>query len=356
MKCCSKCFKDLEIQAIIKSIDKRGDCDFCGKRNTYIYDTDIDKGLILLFDELLDIYTPVSNLPSDFPREYLGLLKDILRSRWNIFNLETEKIYILIKELCREKYLEKPELFDSPVGILQVFQPEYLEENSVLKCFKWNEFLEYIKRVNRFHVDHFNKNMLDVFFQYVTKKYQTGSNFYRARICPDEIGFEKKEMGAPPAGVTEGGRANPAGISCLYVADSEKTTVHEIKAGLYDYISVGQFELLDDIEVVDLAGLEKISPFLGIDFTQHAINIEHLKNISNEIAKPMRRHDSPLDYLPTQYISEYIKSKGYDGVQYKSTMCEDGFNLAIFDESKFSCVSVNVYDVKSLSYHYVKLE
>ncbi|WP_421778123.1 RES family NAD+ phosphorylase [Gardnerella sp. KA00747] len=38
-----------------------------------------------------------------------------------------------------------------------------------------------------------------------------------------------------------------------------------------------------------------------------------------------------MDYIPTQYISDYIKSKGYDGIEYVSVMSDAGKNLAIFN-------------------------
>lgn len=167
-------------------------------------------------------------------------------------------------------------------------------------------------------------------------------------------------MGPPPPHLASAGRANPEGISILYLADTVKTTLHEIRAGVYDYVTIGRFELLRDMEVINLAGIDKISPFLasqsyGIEFTRHAVNIEPLKMISQEIAKPLRRHDSLLDYLPTQYVSDYIKSKGFDGIEYISTMSLDGVNLAVFDQSILKCTGTTVYDVKSLIYSYDKV-
>lgn len=98
--------------------------------------------------------------------------------------------------------------------------------------------------------------------------------------------------------------------------------------------------------------VDQISHFGGIDNTVHAVNKRHLRKISNEIAKPLRRHDKPLDYLPTQYISDFIKSREFAGIEYKSTMKKGGFNLAIFDESLFKCETVEVYDIKELRYDY----
>lgn len=76
--------------------------------------------------------------------------------------------------------------------------------------------------------------------------------------------------------------------------------------------------------------LIKLVRLLNINYTQYAINIEHLKRIAEEISKPIRNHNT-LDYIPTQYISDYIKSKGYDGIEYVSVMSDTGKNLAIFN-------------------------
>ncbi len=69
-----------------------------------------------------------------------------------------------------------------------------------------------------------------------------------------------------------------------------------------------------------------------------------------EIAKPVRRNDSPLEYLPTQYIAEFVKSEGYDGVEYESTLRKGGVNLALFDESLVECVNVKTREVTSVEY------
>lgn len=174
----------------------------------------------------------------------------------------------------------------------------------------------------------------------------------------DKDGYPAIEMKAPPAVKATAGRANSEGISCLYLASDIKTTLYEIRAGRYDYVAVGKFVLRSNIDVVDLTNIDNISAFTGLDVTQHAINKEHLRKINNEIAKPLRRNDPPLDYLPTQYISDFIKSieheskKEYSGIEYKSTMCNSGYNLAIFDENLFDCESVSVHHINDLEYDY----
>lgn len=355
MICCEKCFKDIEIQAVIQSINQIGTCELCGKRNVYIYNTDTNNELAEMFDDLLNIYTANEDLPRDYPRENINLLKDELCRRWNIFNIDNDLAYRAITGICYEKYLEHPEIFDAHIGILELNQKDYLEEHSIMKTFEWEDFVEGIKTKNRFHTEYINKEVFYSFCNYIKKTYKMGTIFYRARICKDETGYTVDQMGAPPVRYANAGRANPTGISCLYLADTDKTALNEIRAGVYDYVAIGKFVLKEDIEVVNLTIVDQISPFWGIDNTIHAVNKKHLQKIGIDIAKPLRRHDSILDYLPTQYISDFIKSKGFAGIEYKSTMNLGGYNLAIFDEKVFECTTVDIYDIRELTYGYEKL-
>ncbi len=80
-------------------------------------------------------------------------------------------------------------------------------------------------------------------------------------------------MGAPPCGVSSGGRANPEGISYLYLSNKPKVTLYEIRAGIYDYVTIAEFKLKQDIQVVDFNPIDKISPFREeIDFVNYRIN------------------------------------------------------------------------------------
>lgn len=96
--------------------------------------------------------------------------------------------------------------------------------------------------------------------------------------------------------------------------------------------------------------MDKLGPRLLL------INRECLNKINEEISKPLRKNDSALDYLPTQYIIDLIQSfmndgkNEYDGVEYKSTLNSKGVNLAIFYPELLECKAVQDYDVKELSY------
>lgn len=354
---CCKCLCDSQLIPIIEGLGQKGNCPTCGSFDVYIYDTDNNSELVGYFDEFISIYTPAQSLPVEFPKAETRLLKDELVTNWNIFNnLSATNVYKIITSICDEQYQAVPELFDYPVGIAELYNPEYLKEHSLLRTNSWENFVTALKEQNRFHTKHFNLGLLERFCSYIRKSYKKGSVFYRGRIS-SSAGLGTDVMGAPPHEKASAGRANAPGISCLYLASDVDTTIHEVRAGAFDFISVGKFELLEDIIVVDLKSIDKISPFLeDLDYLEHAINKEHLNKINAEMGKALRRSDSPLDYVPTQYISDFIKGIEHDGqaeyagIEYNSTMFPEGFNLAIFYPDLFKCVDVRTYRIKKLLY------
>ena len=354
MYCCIDCFADEEIRNIIHSANIKDTCDFCGTHNTYVYDIDKNPAIPELFEPLLEIYTPISELPLDFPREQTGLMKDILHSNWQIFNCSPSVIYKLIKVLCANRYKEQSELFDYPIGIKESQDHSFFEENSILKGHQWNEFVTGIKTKNRFHSNYINTGKLYTFLQCVVGTYSRSSEMYRARICPEK-GFPSSEMGAPPNYIAKAGRVNPDGISVLYLSGLEETTLREVRAGLHDFVTIGKFELQQDIKIVKLTEIDHISPFLnalyGFSLTDYVINLPHLKTIAREIAEPLQ-NGNVLDYLPTQYICDFIHSKGYDGIEYNSTMHKGGINLAVFDSNVFKCTETKVCKITSINYEH----
>ena len=97
-----------EIKAIIQGYNVSGNFSFCGQKNAPTYRIGTDTNLFDLFDELLDAYTTVANLPETFPKDSTDLLKNILYSKWNIFNVAPDCIYRLITSICHESIVNNP--------------------------------------------------------------------------------------------------------------------------------------------------------------------------------------------------------------------------------------------------------
>ncbi|MCM1181402.1 MAG: RES family NAD+ phosphorylase [Clostridium sp.] len=354
---CEKCFCDMEIISVIRSKAEIGECSLCKSKNVHIYDTDQYEDLSIQFDELLSIYTPVSLLPVSYPKADTHLIKSELKNNWNIFNEKSESdIYSIITAICKEKYEYNKELFDQPVGIQELYDHNYLMEHSLLTTNSWDDFVNALKAKNRFHTHYVDLSLLERFCSYIRKAYKAGKIFYRCRISTEE-GIPLEEMGAPPFEKTTEGRANARGIRCLYLSDTAETTIYETRAGVYDCVTVGTFELKKDIIVVDLKKINQISPFIeGLDPLEYAINREHLNKINDEMSRIMRRSDSVLDYVPTQYIADFIKGivhdgkSEYAGIEYKSVMHNGGYNLAVFEPNVFECIETNIYRIDTIDY------
>ena len=360
---CEHCFKDIEISSIISSVatDTVGNCPVCNSSSAHLYDTDKHSELTPYFEDLISIYSPASYLPDSYPRaERLSLIDD-LNNRWGIFSdIPRVRIYEILTSICADQYEDMPELFDGMIGIPELYDQEYLKEHALLKNNNWSEFVEEIKTKNRYHSKLVNFDVLEKYCAKIKKTFKTEERFFRARIS-DRAGFEINKMSAPPVGASSEGRANAKGITCLYLANEVETALHEVRAGLFDYVSVAKFRLKQDISVVDLRFISQISPFSVPELLDYAINKQYLVKLDSEMSKSLRRSDSTLDYVPTQYIVDFIKSiehdgqKDYSGIVYNSTTYPDGYNLAIFDPELFEGISVDVYDIEKLQYTSKKL-
>lgn len=363
---CDECFKDEQIKSIIVGATlndhrSKGNCPICGKKNVFLYNTDKDSKLNDFFYELINIYTPQDLLPSDYPSNDVHMIADELKNEWNIFSdeLKTSDIYNIIKTLSPKIYSETPNYFISPVGVPEKYNQEYLKIHSILRGHSWEEFVESIKHDNRFHTQLINTDKLETYLSYLRKDYEKGKSMYRGRLCYSDKEYKPKEMGAPPIEFAKEGRANSTGIRRLYLADSEKTCIHEIRSGAFDSICIGKFSLCKDISVIDFKRISKFSPFNGdFDFLEYLVNKPILNKIDKEMGRALRAGDNHLDYIPTQYLCDFIKTltyksdEKYSGVEYSSTLNPGGNNLAIFYPDLFKCTNVKKYTVNSLKYDF----
>ena len=328
MNCCLDCFIDTEIRAIISGLSKtEGKCDICGTKNQKAID----------LEELSDYFSPILDLYERDDTSTVNIHQK-LTSDWNIFANEN-----CSKEILRAMFS------DSSYSDLLThnIKPNYITESIEI----WNEFTEEIKAKNRFFITNnlFVRDVVEKLLKYHTLVLRSGRKFYRGRISDSSSGLSVAELGAPPSTKARSGRANPQGISYLYLAGTEETTLYEVRASFLDYVSIGEFELNADVKIVALRDINNISPFLpDLDLKEYASNKNILYQFGSALSKPLRRIDSDLEYLPTQYLCEYIKSLGIDGVEYASAMHSGGVNYAFFDESKFKPIRAFTKEVKKI--------
>jgi hypothetical protein len=63
-----------------------------------------------------------------------------------------------------------------------------------------------------------------------------------------------------------------------------------------------------------------------------------------DISIPINEDNQLLDYIPTQIMSEYIWSKGYDGFLFDSSVNINGTNIVLFEE-KYQFKEYNQYRI-----------
>lgn len=219
--------------------------------------------------------------------------------------------------------------------------------------------MKYIKYENRFHSNYIN---LEVLEEYIHKFSVVISNktYHRARISNEEELSMPGDLSAPPKEIATAGRANSEGIRHLYLANSSETAISEIRPSIGDTVFIGEFQVASsqELKVVDFRLLKNLDVFESLEDapTKFAINLETLDEIRRAISKPVRSGDSKLDYLPTQFIVDFIKSLnnskgvGYQGIIYESTLYPSGYNMMIFDPEILTCTYIEKRVIKTLHY------
>lgn len=354
MKCCSECFSSEYLRTIIQTnASEIGNCNFCGTNNIRLYDP---RELLLFFRNLFDLYAISDSTIFHAKPLEMQILLDFPNK---IFKIEdTTIIRQLILKIIEDETDSFSELLQKNVYIECLVNPSTKNEASILEI-SWEKFVDEIKFENRFHIKNaIDLTKLEILLKQLDRKFVKGKIFYRARIS-EKQGFSIKDMGNPPKHLTKAGRANPQGISYLYLANDVDTTIFETRAALFDFVSIGEFRLNEDITLINLHETDLYDPMLLADkdmLKDFIILYPFVSRLEKEISKPNRRTDNELDYLPTQYLSEFIKSLGFDGVIYKSSVNPKGHNLAIFNPHKFECIKSYVHEIEDVTFGHKLIE
>lgn len=160
-----------------------------------------------------------------------------------------------------------------------------------------------------------------------------GEILYRARLVKDIkklpklnessidqeycSGFDKYDSKEPPLGEhSSEGRCNKSGISYLYLANDAYTACAEVKPERSDIISVAEFRIKEDLKIIDFAE-DKTLESLDEKARENLVGIgELITNIMGLYSCPT---GSDSDYETTQYVADFFRKAGYDGIKYRSS-------------------------------------
>jgi len=219
---------------------------------------------------------------------------------------------------------------------------------------QWDDLRAEMMHINRWFLENqVDFDRLSELLNYLIADPATlSAQWHRARILEDDEMFSLEKMGAPPSSAAGHGRANPAGIPYLYLGSTPSTAVAEIRPHTGEAACVAEFRL-PNLRVVDLrAPRTRVSPFtLGDDaIGQMHADLPLLERLGSELTRPILPRGAPFEYIPSQYLCEFIKSCGFDGVMYRSSV-SDGINVALFNPNVALPTRVIRYAVDRVEVH-----
>lgn len=328
--CCAECFDDRGLRKdIIPSLGPtRGTCSFCGSADVELVEP---QQLVTSFELLTNVYEPDPNGK---------LLVEWMKEDWQLFTHPHMEMTHATKLLS--------EILDDGDIVQKTFSPSTIYQSEGLV--RWETLRKEMMHKNRWFLDQTLdedrlKELLDhLYFDTLP----TPTTWYRARIRTGDATFPIAEMSAPPERLATHGRANPPGIPYLYLASLPETATAELRPHTGEVACVADFTVAAPLRAVDLRNPRKlVSPFLLADagaIGQLRADIPFLERLGDELTRPVLPQGAAIDYIPSQYLCEFIKKCGYDGVVYRSSV-SDGINLALFNPAKATGGTVSLYNI-----------
>ncbi len=328
MRCCAECFgdRDLAKRIIPRLSDDVGTCSYCQSEGVELVEPN---KLRDYFELLSSIYEPD---PSG------KLLVEWFKSDWQMF--EHPKMDIPGAKSLLADVLDNGEI------VREHFSPSPKYQSDALG--RWEQLRNELMYKNRyFPSSQIDMERLRELLQHLPAV-DLPTTWYRARVEVGEDPYSLDEMKAPPNRLASHGRANPPGIPYLYLGSTPKTAISEIRPHTGERACVATFKISADLKVVDLRAPRKlVSPFLLEDIGKVGlmrVDIGFLERLGEELTRPISPSGAAIDYVPSQYLCEFIKNAGYSGVIYRSSV-SDGKNLALFDPTIATIVTVSSFKV-----------
>jgi hypothetical protein len=332
MNCCAECFGDRVLRRNVIPIlsTTTGQCPYCGTNNVAL----IAPGELAEYFEIL--------VSAYHPNPMGKLLVQWFREDWALFQhprMDDPHANDLLAEILNDDEI-----------VRQQFVPAYNPASDQLS--EWKKLRDELMYHNRYFpeatidLDRLESLLSSLIFD----DDEVPARWYRARIQTGDTPFAVCEMGAPPKRIASHGRANPAGIPYLYLGSNPIVAISEIRPHTGERACVADFTTAPDLKLIDLRNPRiMVSPFMfvledDIDIGRMRIDLPFLERLGDELTRPVVPQSAAIDYTPSQYLCEFIKKCGYQGVIYRSSV-SDGINLALFDPTLARCGAVTEYDV-----------
>jgi hypothetical protein len=378
MKCCIECFANDVVREFIESKGMKGICAFCETNPATVIEP---TALRPLFAPLLRLY----ELDVDFYEREAHEASE--RSFRTLFELIQEgdglQVFSNLLEPDTGNRLLDAVRYGTAIPTSGEVQDEAdaawrrseLNPIGFPSEFEWDAFARYIKHRRRYILEagHFELSGRPddwlpkaIIASEAKIEVAPGEIYFRARkgsqlktfpLHDEKWPLPVDEMGAPRENLTtSGGRANPPGIAYLYVCKEEDTAVAEVRPGIGEDVSIRMIRSKQALRLVDLQKPFKMPAPIGNtnlqdDLRRHLL----LSHLNIALSSPVRRTDSEIEYVPTQYLAEVIAHSGYDGICFRSAMRKQGTNIVLFDPGKLEVLEAGgkVVTIDSIEFGYL---
>ena len=367
---CNNCVKDPILSEEIKEQGKHGICDHCGKpgETTALED---------LAERINDVLQEHFRLTPGYPEEPVELFlykegewerrgdpTDILIS--DIAGLD-EPIAEELASLLSEKhtYEAAKDGVENPYGSEAMYEER--EAFDLGLQLAWNEFQREIQFKSRFFSVTAEHVLANIFEGLDALGTHGDSSIIRIIDPGDQEGYvwrgrtahstqelagivkaPVQELGPPPPHAAKAGRMNADGISVFYGAFEKSTCISELRPPVGSSVIIGKFNVIRSVKLLDLGALADAyvnTSYFDSKFLEHKSRAAFLKNLVNEISRPVVPRDEGIEYLATQVVAEFLAHKAsptVDGIIFPSSQTEGkGRNVVLFSHAR----TVEAYDL-----------
>jgi len=336
---CIGCARHPSLKRIIEGDSTIGICGFCGRKDVMVRNPDNSEPMVMLFRALVRLHW------DEF--EY--------NSHWGggrLLDLFSDDNNLVVKPIAKDEYwdeldhlLQEPTYpdWDKGVSIYAGFHDGHRMMNRAISRSQPRKIGELRNRLDKSNFTAIGVELDAIFALFVDELdfvIPKGETWFRARTGIESSfhriseGFGGELVHKPYIGADIGpsphpghGRLNREGLPVLYLGSIPYTALAEIRPHPGHYVSVGGFSILKDLKVADF------DPDISL-FSQNEDRLEmyEIVHTFDRLMSTPVTPDDAVSYLITQLLAEVLKARGYDGVQFRSSV-SDGHNLCIFDAS-----------------------
>lgn len=363
---CHQCIGDEYLKNHVNQSGKRRKCSYCNKTMNSILLEEMTEFVNDVFDEYY-VKTPdeptalqqmmISDKESEYSWEREG--EPVIYAIMNSANIP-ESVARDIQEILSNKYFSPDH---ASIGEETEFSEGsyYIEKEASRNILQreWHKFEMSLKSETRFVNHPMSAHLGGIFSDIDQLKTLDGrplvvdagpdtkiDTIYRARVFQSDeklitaLCLPTQHLGPPPMRLALAGRMNAQGISVFYGANDPTVAITEVRPPVGSQVVVALFQIIRPLRLLDLTALKEVKSMGSLfdpQFQKQLKREEFLRSLSEHMTRPVMPDDEAFDYLPTQFIADFLATSRtikLDGILFPSTQSKNNArNIVLFHKS-----------------------